>query len=193
MALHSLQARVAEDEGRLALLVDGVVQSVAVDDSTASFDCWAAQVPDARPRRALILGLGGGTVAQLITRRFGPVPTVGVERDAEVVELARTRLGLDLPNVSIVVADAFAYVAQCADRFDLICVDLYLGGQMERAALNKPFLRQLARLLSPIGTVVFNLFRERRTSQRLSRLQQFFRIVKTLEVGKNVVVHCRAR
>lgn len=184
---------VGEDEGRRALIVDGVVQSIAADDVKGEMDCWRAQVPDVKPGRTLILGLGGGTVAHLITRRFGPVLIVGVERDHAIVEAARSDLGLDLPNLTIVVGDAFEFVRAGGEQFDLICVDLYRGGRLERSTLGKPFLRDLRRKLSPGGTVVFNLFRERRTQQRLARLGQFFRAVKTVQVGQNVVIHCRAR
>lgn len=184
---------IGEDEGRRALIVDGVVQSIAMEDACGEMDVWRAQVPDTRLTRALILGLGGGTVAQLLTRRFGPLPIVGVERDPTVVDLARSHLGLDLPNLTIVLADAFTFVQECRERFDLICVDLYRGGLMERRALSKPFLRDLERLLAPSGTAVFNLFREQRTSQRLVRLEQFFRVAKTVEVGRNVIAHCRRK
>src|SRR5262249_29787731 len=77
------RVRVAEDEGQRALLVDGVVQSVAVEGPVLGPGYWPAMLPDARPRRALLLGLGAGTIAHLLVRRFGPVAMVGVESDAE--------------------------------------------------------------------------------------------------------------
>ena len=56
--------RIGEDGGRAALLVDGVVQSISPEDGLVDGGYWAAMVPDERPRVALILGLGGGTLSQ---------------------------------------------------------------------------------------------------------------------------------
>src|SRR4051794_28926969 len=50
------RVRVAEDEGQRALLVDGVVQSVAVEGPTFHGPgYWPAMLPDVRPRQALLL------------------------------------------------------------------------------------------------------------------------------------------
>ena len=187
------RVRVAEDEGQRALLVDGVVQSVAVEGPRFGPGYWPSMVPDVRPRRALILGLGGGTIAHLLVRRFGAVPMVGVEADAEVLALARSQFGLDLPSLAVVEGDALAYVAACAERFDYVCVDLYRGGELERGVLARPVLRAIKRLLAPGGLAVFNLFRDRRTARRLHRLQQVFAGADAETVGKNVVVRCHAR
>ena len=36
-------------------------------------------LPQERPSNVLILGLGGGTIAQFLTQRWGPLPITGVE------------------------------------------------------------------------------------------------------------------
>ena len=187
------RVRVAEDEGQRALLVDGVVQSVAVEGPHLGPGYWPSMLPDVRPRRALLLGLGGGTIAHLLVRRFGPIPMVGVEVDPEVLALARAEFALDLPSLSVVEADALAYVAACAERFDYVCIDLYRGAELERGVLARPVLRAIKRLLIPGGLAVFNLFRDRRTARRLHRLQQVFTWAEAETISKNVVVRCPAR
>lgn len=84
----------AADDGHPAILVDGVVQSVAVEAAERGY--WAALVPEVRPRAALVLGLGAGTVAALLARRFGPLSTVGVDNDADMVTHGPDALGLEL-------------------------------------------------------------------------------------------------
>jgi spermidine synthase len=183
-----------DDAGHLALLVDGVVQSVAVDGTPLPESYWQAMVPDARPGSVLLLGLGAGTIARLLTERFGPVPIVGVELDPEIVALGRAHFGLDLPNLEVVVADAFGFVAGCSDTrdrtFDLIEVDLYDGLQLARGALAKPFLKQLHGLLAPGGAALFNLTMNRRLPRQLHRLSQVFRVTRTVDAGLNLVVRC---
>jgi spermidine synthase len=188
------RVRVAEDEGQRALMVDGVVQSVAVEGpSFHGPGYWPAMIPDARPRQALLLGLGGGTVAHLLVRRFGPLPIVGVEADPDVLALARAQFGLDLLSLTVVEGDAFEYVTNCDERFDYVAVDLYRGAELQGAALARPFLRALKELLLPGGQIYFNLFRDGRTPRRLHRLHQVFPWAQTQAIGKNVVVRCPGR
>ena len=154
-----------EDDGRPVLLVDGTVQSVLADDPSGY---WSLMVPDVRPRRALLLGLGAGTIARLLHGRFGEVPIVGVDEDPDVVAFAHELLR-DVPSLEIVQGAAFAYVAEAAargERFDYVAVDLYRGDSMTHGVLGKPFLRGLRTLLEPRGLAVFNLFLERRVADR---------------------------
>jgi spermidine synthase len=188
------RVRVGTDDGQRALLVEGVVQSVAVAGPTfRGPGYWPAMVPDVRPRRALLLGLGAGTVAQLIVRRFGAVPMIGVEADLEVLSFARSDFDLHLPSLTVVEADAFEYVAACDERFDYIAVDLYRGAQLQGTALARPFLRALRALLLPGGQVYVNLFQDGRTAKRLHRLRQVFPLATVEIVGKNAVVRCPGR
>lgn len=182
---------VSVEDGRTLLRVGGVIQSVAVDARYQS-DVWDAMLPTRAPAHALILGLGGGTIATLLNRQFGPVPTVGVERDPRIARLAREAFGLDgLRNVQIEVEDAFAFLRRCQVRFDLICVDLYVAGKMEHGVLDPEFLRQLDRVLTPEGEAVFNFWSSPHLADQLRRLQRVLAIDGVTEVDRNVVVRCR--
>lgn len=186
------QPILAEVDGTRAIVVEGVIQSVAVDRLTPAVSYWHAMLPDRRPASVLLLGLGGGTLVHLLTRRFGALRIVGVDASAAMVELARTEFGLaELTHVEIVIADAFAFVASCADRFDQIYVDLFDGPRLARGVVARPFLRQLCGLLSPGGTVTFNLPLDRRNHERLHRLRTVFGVVRPTVIEKNVVVSCR--
>src|SRR5688572_22064144 len=106
--MNSMNVRVRCDRGRTALMVDGVVQSIDVESADAS-DYWSAMLPDTKPVQALLLGAGGGTLAAMLHRRFGPLPIVAVDNDPEVVWLGRTSFYLALPEVSVILADAFQF------------------------------------------------------------------------------------
>jgi spermidine synthase len=147
-------------------------------------------VPDQRPARALLLGLGIGTVARLMRARFGTVSMVGVDDDPDIVRLAQRELA-DVTGLSIVREDAFVFVQRCDERFDFACVDLFRGGQMEPSIVRRPFLRRLQALLSPRGLAAFNLFVDKRTETRLRRIGRVFRVVRTISAEKNLIVWAR--
>ena len=183
--------RLGEDDGRPVLLVDGTVQSVLADDPDGY---WRQMIPDVRPTRALVLGLGAGTIARLLNHKFEGVPILGVDNDLGVIDFARELLR-DLPALEIVHGDAFAYVTQAAargDRFDYAAIDLYQGDQLAHGVVGRPFLRSLKTLLQPRGVAVFNLFQERRITDRLRRIERVFRVLDRRLVRKNLVVWCRA-
>src|SRR5436853_429754 len=170
------------------LLMGDFAPGPGVDSTPASIIAGAPggvnAPPPGRARRAVLLGLGGGTIAHLLVRRFGPISMIGVEADPEVLALARAEFGLDLPSLTVVEGDALAYVAACAERFDYVCVDLYRGAELERGALTRPFLRQLRALLLPGGIAFFNLFRDGRTGRRAHRIRQVFPWATEETVGK---------
>ncbi len=181
--------RLGEDRGRPALLVNGVVQSVA--PAAAGGGYWEAMLPAHRPRRALLLGVGGGTLAHLLVARFGPMPIVGVDDDPAVVALARSAFGPLPPSLDIVLADAITFVEGCRGRFDYIAVDLFHGAQPPRGVVSAPFLKALEAALLPGGLVVFNLFRDARVERRVGRVGAVLRVVETTNVRDNVLVRCR--
>ncbi len=181
------------DDGRLALIVGGAVQSIDPPCQGPQLGYWHEMLPSVRPRNALLLGVGGGTIATLLRRRFGPVPITGVEIDPEIAELARSRFALESPETRLVIGDALEFVDTCADTFDYIAVDLFVGSALETRALSKPFLRSLRRLSSDDALVVYNLTLTRRLPRYLDRLALVFRVDKAVDVEFNVVVHCRRR
>ena len=183
--------RLGEDDGRPVLLVDGTVQSVLADDPDGY---WRKMIPDVRPTRALLLGLGAGTVARLLSDKFGDIPIVGVDNDLGVIDFARELLR-DLPGLEIVHADAFEYVTEAAargDHFDYAAIDLYQGDQLAHGVVGRPFLRSLKTLLQPRGVAVFNLFYERRYYDRLRRIERVFRVTDKKLVRRNLLLWCRA-
>jgi spermidine synthase len=187
--------RIIRQQGRRALAVDGVVQSIEVlpDEPTPGY--WPEMLPVEPPGNALLLGYGGGTIARLLLAINPEVSVLAIDDDPDVIDHGRRslRFRLDDPRVRLEQADAFAAargLVEAGRRFDLVAVDLYRGGTMVRAALARPFLRRVAALLSEQGTATFNLMRDRRTARRLRRLGQHLRLTETRLVGMNCVAHC---
>jgi spermidine synthase len=77
---------------------------------------------------AAILGLAGGSIARAY-RAAGPegeaARIVGVEVDADVIDVAREHFDLDATGVETVNMDGRAYLATTERRFDVIVADAY--------------------------------------------------------------------
>lgn len=149
-------------------------------------------LPDTRPRHALLLGLGGGTIAGLLVRRFGPLPITAVEKNPLVVELARQEFELPTRDFTLVVGDAFDFVFEAEGPFDYVAVDLFENGGIPGKIFSHPFLRRLKTISTASGLVAINFFKDRRASNHLRRLEQVFSRVQTLTSGKNLIALCRS-
>jgi spermidine synthase len=196
-AQRSLPVRtVARQDGRLALEVGNVTQSVTLpeDEADEVQGYWPLMLPERCPRRALLLGLGGGTLAALLARRCPGVAIVGIERSPEVLVAARREFGLDtLAELDVVEADAFDWVEEHATSepasFDLICLDLFEGGRLAPGTLARPFLRQVATLLQCEGILTVNLMRTARLPEQIHRLESVFIIERQLRLWGNAVLY----
>lgn len=184
---------VEEYEGHRVLMQQGVILSVAVTDGDPPFGYWTAMLPEGTPRTALLLGFGAGTLAHLVARRFPGIRIVGVDIDPRVIEFARRHFDLAVPNLEVVIGDAFAYAAECRERFDYVAVDLFCGHAFQRGALAKPFLRRLKAIAGPTGEIVVNLFKDRRGDVYVNRLARILAIHRVERLTHNLVVRCRAR
>ena len=178
--------------GELEVSIDGVVQSVSPAEALGRPSYWAAMIPDAKPQRALILGMGAGTIAALLTQRFGPIPITGVDINPAIVNLGYQIYGLDAANLTVRIEDAFEFLTATSARYDYIAVDLYLGGEIVRRVFTKSVLKRIKRLAGPRGIVAVNIIRTRRLDRQLGLLREIFPVVETAEAGLNVVAKCRS-
>lgn len=147
----------------------------------------------------LILGLGGGTVAKLIRRRWPDAKIIGVEIDPEMVELGEKYLGLVEENVEIIIGDAFKFVNHQSStinhNFDLIVVDLYNGDQFPRQFETESYMELVRLHLSKSGVVIFNrLYYGEKRPQAVkfgNKLEKFFSEVRWFYPEANLMLLCK--
>lgn len=118
---------------------------------------------DKPPQRVLLLGAGDGLAVRELLAYEAVQDIVVVELDPAIPELGRNnphllRLNEDSlasPKVTVVTEDAFRYVRESGQRFDLIIADLPDPNSASLSRLySKQFYRLIASRLSPHGLVV---------------------------------------
>jgi spermidine synthase len=114
-----------------------------------------------KPRRALILGLGGGALARSLLASFPKLEIDAVELRPAVVEAAREALGLpDDPRLRLHIMDAAEFVRNAPGApYDLILTDLFDADGMVPLLGTAGFHQACAGLLAPHGAVAANLWR----------------------------------
>jgi predicted membrane-bound spermidine synthase len=75
----------------------------------------------------LLIGLAAGTVSELYTDLYGPIPITGVELDPQIIAVGQRYFGMNQPNLTAVAADGRHWLAQQPDnaRWSIIAIDAY--------------------------------------------------------------------
>lgn len=119
--------------------------------------------------RALVLGVGGGSLITGLHHCFPQAEIIGVERSPAVIRALSEAFSLpQSERIKIHNTDAETYIHSCAEAefFDLIFIDLYDGdGPMELCA-ELGFALNICRLLSDEGRLAINLWRATKLSTK---------------------------
>ena len=109
-------------------------------------------------KKVLLLGLGAGSVVDLLVNKYGlKCAITGVELDGNVIDFAKKYFDIEkYKSLKIVQADAFEFVQQCNEKFDLIVVDLFVGDTVPTNFTSEEFISNLKRLSNDKCCVAYN-------------------------------------
>lgn len=109
-------------------------------------------------RKALLLGFGLGSIPQILESQHQlHCHYVAVEIDPVVIQLARRYAYKPASSkIDIFCTDACEYVKYEQDRYDLICVDLFIDDSVPENAESELFLYHLKRLLNEGGLLLYS-------------------------------------
>lgn len=118
-----------------------------------------------KPRRALVIGLGGGVIPMAL-RQLDPAMQIdAVELDPAVISVAQRHFGYRQDASSKAHADDGRMFVRrqlrAGRRYDMVLVDAYDENYIPEHLLTREFLLQLRELLDPGGVVVANTFADR--------------------------------
>ncbi len=143
------------------LALDGVLQTTEKDEFI--YHEMLAHLPilaHGRVRKVLIIGGGDGGMLEEVLKHQTVDKVTMVDIDDTVIELAKRYLrsicgdAFEDPRTDLVIADGTAFVADCAERYDLIIVDSTDPLGPGEALFREPFYRDCKSCLSPGGILV---------------------------------------
>lgn len=148
---------------------------------------------------SLILGLGCGTVAELLIQKWPGIKITGVEIDPEMIKIGKKYFNLaKIQNLNILITDAIKEIENCKlkiENFNLILVDLYLGQNFPGQAESDRFLNSLKKISAKNGLIVFNRLNfgehKEKTQDFTEKLKNFFPEVRQVKVNFNLFLVCR--
>lgn len=148
------------------LYTDKVLHSQYNHKSQLTGSVWdllflpALILPDIKPIRVLVLGVGGGAVLKMLNEYFQCSNITGIELNSVHIQLAKKYFGITGKEFELVETDAVGYVKNYrGEKFDLIIDDLFYeedGEPMKVASPDNTWLMQLYSLLKPQGVIAMN-------------------------------------
>jgi spermidine synthase len=114
------------------------------------------------PKRILMIGLGGGTVARALRQAVPEAAIDLVELDPAVIRVARAHFGFDPAQYASVVAeDGRVFVKRAGRegrRYDLIVLDAFDHAYVPEHMMTREFFAETKALLTETGVLAANSF-----------------------------------
>lgn len=111
-----------------------------------------------RSSAVLILGLGGGSILDLLRKKynfFGKI--TAVEIDPAVIEIAVNQFGIGQHSpLEIICEDAFEFVKHLPLKYGLVIIDIFIDVEVPFQFFTSEFIENISQLLEPGGEVLFN-------------------------------------
>lgn len=161
-------------------LVTGIWQD-ALKNSAAKNKSW------------LVLGIAGGSVLHIISRKYRPAHITAVDIDPVMIELGKKFFNFEkISNLEIVNLDANLYVSQNKFVFDYLLVDLYLDDRYPPFVQQSRFINDLKKIGKQIYfNRLYYTASEKAAAQEFTLwLKKFFTIVKPVRTHDNLVLIC---
>lgn len=105
----------------------------------------------------LILGFGLGSIPIILEKLGHNYHFTAVEIDEEVLYLANKYSIPEMEsNIEMICADAYAWVLQSPQQFDMVCMDIFLDDTVPAIFEEEMFLESLKGKVKPGGLLLYN-------------------------------------
>ncbi len=112
-----------------------------------------------QPKRALIVGLGGGSLPSLLRKHYPDMTIDVVDIDPDVVAVAKKYFGFrEDKSMHAHVSDGRRFIEEAREPYDIIFLDAYGAENIPYHLATKEFLTAVRRAVTPTGAVVANIW-----------------------------------
>ena len=149
-------------------------------------------------KKVLILGYGLGSIPYILVKKHRISPHfTAVEYDNTIIDLA-SRWGFTR-NSMIINEDAYEFVKDCEEQYDLICSDIFIDDQIPGKFEQLEYLQNLKKLLAPNGQLLYNRLAMNQVYQKRSveffqeKFKKIFPVSIMIPTSYNLVLYHRNR
>jgi len=115
-----------------------------------------------KPKHALFIGLGAGTLPKFFEKAYPDCKVDVAELDKEVYTVAKKYFFFpDLPNLKVTILDGRLFVKNASEKYDLVMLDAYRDEMIPFHLMTQEFLKQVKAILTDSGILISNIAIER--------------------------------
>lgn len=140
----------------------------------------------------LILGVAGGSVIKTLVEEINyKGKIIGIEIDRNIISIANKYFELDkIPNLEIIIEDAFEFVLRTKETYDLIIIDIFQDTTMPNFLFQDFFINHINKLLKVNGFILFNtMVLSEKDNERNTEYKSKFNENYSLRLYPKVEVH----
>ncbi len=186
--------KVVKELGKISVQAGNLTQSGGLVKKV--WEKVVKSIKTADSPKILILGLGSGTLASMLSRRNPQSFITGVDIDPKMIEIGYNYLDLSrVKNLDVVIDNAVRFIGKEKNNYDLIFVDLFHGYKAPPEIETSNFLREIINKLTPGGQIYINrLFY---TPETKASAHSLIRILENINLGEvslirsltNLIIH----
>lgn len=107
----------------------------------------------------LLLGMGGGSIIQSLREKFHYQGRItAVDLDPKVIQIAKEEFSIiETDKLKIIQKDAFAFVKDTSEHFQLIIIDLFIDTEIPHIFYGNEFCDRISKLIDKNGFFIFNM------------------------------------
>lgn len=169
------------------------------------------------PNTVLVLGFGGGGIAHIARGLWPKCKVYGVDIDSVIVDLGRKYLDWEDTGAKVWLQDAEEFIKDVlttgkprgkltskslstnrhlsTTKFDLVCVDMYVGAGVPKRFNTTGFVKKVKKLLNKGGVAVFNRLYGKNNKEEATdfkkKLKKVFPEITTVYPAANIMFLCR--
>ncbi len=111
-----------------------------------------------KAQSVLMIGLGTGTIARQLNHFYPTLRIDAVELDETLIEVGMKYFEFDPLRTYVIIMDGLKYLKECTKKYDIVILDAFKGGHVNKAFLTTEVFEQMKNVLNPHGVFATNYY-----------------------------------
>lgn len=187
---------VALHKGQYKLSTNNAIYSFGTKYTSFDLAFKAINLQKYTFKNVLILGVGLGSVIQLLEKYSKVQSITAVDIDSVIIDLAKKYLPTSINDIEYFCEDAFSFIENHTTKYDLILADIFIDDKTPMQFMQANFLEALSKNIAPNGWLLYSKINDSNFSkieneQFALKFSKVFKDSFSVDTnGNKMYVHC---
>lgn len=153
---YSGNIEVTLHQGQYKLSTNNAIYSFGTNYTSFDVAFKALNIQNFSFENVLILGVGLGSIIQLLEKYSKVQAITAVDIDNVIIDLAKKYLPTHNKNIEYICADALAFIEKNQYQYDLVLADIFIDDKTPMPFMQNNFLEYLRYAVAPNGWLLYS-------------------------------------